>query len=285
MDMVDAKLEKAGRDQSLVSIIMPAFNAEAFIAEAIRSVLGQIYAKWELIIINDGSTDSTKEIVATFTDQRIFYKEQSNRGVSVARNVGLSMMKGDFLCFLDADDVLTPNSLIDRLKIFNKRSEVSFVDGEVLVTGSDLNDLKYKWVPSFKGNATNELIRIRETCFVTISWMIRRSALKDTYFNTGLKHAEDLLFLAEISRNGQYDYTRSPILYFRRTGLSAMANFDGLAVGYVKLYDAFKTKGLFTKYGHQLMCKLKIAKIMFLTFWTAGRYKDAFRFCFKFLPQ
>lgn len=278
-------VEKDYGDEPLVSIIMPAYNAEKYIAEAIESVINQDYSKWELIIINDGSTDSTKGLIQSFSDHRIIYIEQVNKGVSVARNVGLSLMKGDFFCFLDADDVFTSNSLASRVKIFNAKPDVCFVDGSVFVTESNLNNLIYKWTPTFRGVATNELTQIRDSCFVTISWMIRKSALKQSFFDTSLTHAEDLLFLTEISRNGKYDYVDVPILYFRRTGLSAMSNFAGLAIGYMKLYESFKGKKLFTKFRHQILCKLKITKIMFLTFWSVGRYQDAVKFCFNFLPK
>ena len=105
--------------QPLVSIIMPAFNAEKYIGEAIQSVLDQEHKNFELIIINDGSKDATAEIVKLFTDKRIRYLQQENKGVSVARNRGLEEMKGDFFCFLDADDVFTQTGIshcIDQFK-------------------------------------------------------------------------------------------------------------------------------------------------------------------------
>ena len=84
---------------ALVSILMPVYNAEAFISEAITSVIRQSHKNWELLIVNDGSTDRSKNIIHSFPDKRIQYFEQQNRGVSVARNVGLKNMKGDYFCF------------------------------------------------------------------------------------------------------------------------------------------------------------------------------------------
>ena len=96
---------------NLVSIIMPAYNVEKHIASSISSVLNQSYNNWELIIINDGSTDETEQTIKLFKDKRIKYFKKQNGGVSSARNLALIKMQGDYFCFLDADDRLTKNSL------------------------------------------------------------------------------------------------------------------------------------------------------------------------------
>src|SRR5687767_1726855 len=99
----------------LVSIIMPAFNAEKFIEAAIQSVLDQTYSNIELIIINDGSSDRTEEKIFKFNANCIRYFKQENKGVSAARNQGLENMRGDFFCFLDADDIYPLNSIASRM--------------------------------------------------------------------------------------------------------------------------------------------------------------------------
>lgn len=94
------------QNAGLVSVIMPAYNAQEFIAEAIQSVLAQTYTHWELIIINDGSTDQTQIIAQQFAeqDQRIRLITQKNQGVSTARNTGLSQAQGGYISFIDSDD-------------------------------------------------------------------------------------------------------------------------------------------------------------------------------------
>ena len=82
-----------------VTIIMPAYNSGKYIADTIKSVLSQQYAYWELLIIDDGSTDNTREVVQTFKDGRIKMFAQPNAGVSAARNNGLEQMSGSFFCF------------------------------------------------------------------------------------------------------------------------------------------------------------------------------------------
>ena len=96
----------------LVSIIMPAYNCERFIAEAIRSVFAQTYTNWELIIVDDCSTDNTAEVIKPFTDTRIHYQRNAhNMGAALTRNEALRIAKGEYIAFLDADDLWAPEKL------------------------------------------------------------------------------------------------------------------------------------------------------------------------------
>lgn len=96
----------------LVSVIMPTYNCSRFIAESIRSVLSQTYTNWELLIVDDCSTDNTAEIVNAFTDQRIRYMQnEKNEGAALTRNKALRAAKGHYIAFLDADDLWAPEKL------------------------------------------------------------------------------------------------------------------------------------------------------------------------------
>lgn len=96
----------------LVSIIMPSWNTGNFIAESIQSVIDQTYKKWELIIIDDCSTDNTDGIVASFKDDRIkYFKNEKNSGAALTRNRGLREAEGEWIAFLDSDDLWAPEKL------------------------------------------------------------------------------------------------------------------------------------------------------------------------------
>lgn len=94
-----------------VSIIIPAYNVENYIGEAIQSVLKQTYQDFELLVVNDGSTDRTLDVIDTYTDRRIRVINQVNSGVSVARNVGIDNATGEYIAFLDGDDRYEPTFL------------------------------------------------------------------------------------------------------------------------------------------------------------------------------
>lgn len=271
----------ASGSPALVSIIMPAYNAEQYIHEAIRSVFDQTYPHWQLIIINDGSTDSTENRVLAFHDDRITYCRQDNRGVSAARNVGLANAQGEYFCFLDADDAMPPESLMDRVMYFERHPNVDFVDGIIYITGRQISEIKKVWTPVFAGNPQRDLVRLSGRCFVTISWMIRKRAVCGHRFQEGLSHAEDLIFLIDLSPGRTYSFIAKPILYYRRWEGSAMVNLDGLANGYCTMFKTLKRKRLFGNLTDRCIYKARMIKIMFLSFLAAGKYTKALRFIIK----
>ena len=116
----------------LVSIIMPSWNTERFIAETIQSVLDQTYTNWELIIVDDCSSDNTDEVVASFKDERIKYlHNDKNSGAALTRNKALREAKGEWIAFLDSDDLWMPEKLEHQIDFMNKNSySLSFTEYE-----------------------------------------------------------------------------------------------------------------------------------------------------------
>lgn len=98
------------------SIVLPTYNRANFVSKAIQSVIDQKYPNWELLIIDDGSTDNTKEVIESFKDERIKYHWQENAERSAARNMGIELSSGNFICFLDSDDYFLPKKL-SKLKV------------------------------------------------------------------------------------------------------------------------------------------------------------------------
>lgn len=110
-----------------ISIVIPAYNRANVIGRAIKSVLLQTYDNFEIIVVDDGSTDNTKDIVESFADDRISYVCQKNSGAPVARNTGLKIAKGKYIAFLDSDDEWLPTFLEAALQKFNSDSDISCV--------------------------------------------------------------------------------------------------------------------------------------------------------------
>lgn len=111
----------------LVTIVIPCYNQSHFLGEAIKSVLGQTYENYEVIVVNDGSTDETSEVAMSFNNVKVI--EQNNMGLSASRNVGLSKSNGEFIVFLDSDDKLLPQALEIGVKSLEDRPECAFVSG------------------------------------------------------------------------------------------------------------------------------------------------------------
>ncbi|MBP0902850.1 glycosyltransferase family 2 protein [Mariniflexile gromovii] len=128
----------------LVSIITPMFNSEAFISETINSVINQTYKNWELLLIDDGSTDKTLQIVAPFISQDAnikLLKNQMNAGAAISRNKGIEASNGKYIAFLDGDDVWKPQKLQVQIEFMETHNcDVSFSSYEQIgETGKPLN--------------------------------------------------------------------------------------------------------------------------------------------------
>lgn len=118
------------RDQQpLVSIVMPVYNCEQYLGEAIESVLSQSYQNWELLIVDDGATDHSPEVIDAYSqkDARIKAFHKQNEGVSKARNMALDQMHGEYVTFLDGDDVYHPDRLRRMLRVFSQNRECDIV--------------------------------------------------------------------------------------------------------------------------------------------------------------
>jgi hypothetical protein len=112
-----------------VSVIIPSYNLARLVPQAIQSVLDQTYTDFEVLVVDDGSQDNTREVIQSFDDARVQYIYQENRGLSGARNTGIQQAQGEFLAFLDADDTFFPNKLAGQVAALDRQPEVGLVAG------------------------------------------------------------------------------------------------------------------------------------------------------------
>ncbi len=117
----------------LVSVIITVFNYESYLAECIMSCIEQTYENFEIIVVDDCSTDNSWEVVKKFSHHiRLCVKTDKNRGYSHCKNIGIRDAKGDYLCFIDADDCLTPDSIELRMNVMLEKPKLEFVHGIAL---------------------------------------------------------------------------------------------------------------------------------------------------------
>ncbi len=265
----------SSKNTALVSIITPAYNEADYIGVVIDSVLEQTHPHWELLIVDNGSSDGTASIVQSYDDERIrLFQLDTNKGVSHARNVGLAAMQGNYFCFLDGDDYMPPKSLEIRLHVFDTNPEVCFVDGKVLFKNKTLSETLNTYQPRFRGYPLPELIALSNSCYFGNTWMVKREAGINYQFDETMTHAEDLLFYMSIASNRLYDYTNEEVLHYRITGTSAMSNIELLEESYFKLYRMLKAQHLFPNEEGQHTFKSKIKRILYRSYlkqWKLGK--------------
>ena len=184
----------------LVSVIMPAYNAERFVEEAINSVISQTLTDWELLVIDDCSTDDTQRIVAEFAekDSRIqFLVNEANMGVAETRNKGLALCRGQYIALLDSDDYYKPDMLQKMVECATKtKADIVYCSYELVdEQGKKVcNDFVVPEQTDFE----HSLVRSVITCS---SVLIACELVKNNRFPTGLYH-EDIALWFQLLRDG-----------------------------------------------------------------------------------
>ncbi|HNT42841.1 MAG TPA: glycosyltransferase family 2 protein [Syntrophorhabdaceae bacterium] len=188
------------KEQPLVSIIVPAYNYGTYVHRAIGSCLRQSSGNLEVIVIDDGSTDATGEIVRKIADQRVVYHYQENQGVSAARNKGLRMAKGDFIAFLDADDYLTDDSVETRVTVMLENPDIDFVT----TTASSVDDAgrvsfrPYRGPRDIVSRELCQALLLKRIPYTTSAVLVRGSHARKFEFATDLNNGEDLVFFSKV---------------------------------------------------------------------------------------
>lgn len=195
------------KESPLISVIIPTYNRANFLHQAIESVLAQTYKNWELIIVDDGSTDNTSELVRKFTDKRIIYLYQENRGASAARNKGIQKAKGEYIAFLDSDDAWLSRKIEKQLDIF----KISRFNPGVVCAGVQYIDYNgtpqnQKKLPKYRGNIFKQLLR-KNIAGIGSTMLVKRECFeKCGLFDENLPSRVDLDILIRISRHFTVDY-------------------------------------------------------------------------------
>ena len=157
-----------------VSVIIPTYNRVHLIRRAIQSVLNQTYQDFEVIIVDDGSTDNTEEVVKSFNDPRIRYiRHEKNKGAATARNTGIKAARGKFIAFQDSDDEWLPEKLEKQMKVFeNTPAKVGVVyTGFWKIENNKKIYIPFSWVKQKEGNIHKELLKGN---FVTTQSIVAR---------------------------------------------------------------------------------------------------------------
>lgn len=258
----------------LVSVIIPVYNGEKYLKEAIDSVLDQTYKKWELIIVNDASGDNTEQIALEYVrkNNRIkLLKHTINKFRSGALNTGIANAKGSFICFLDADDIYFKDKLEKQVNFLTDNSHIDMVYGDIEV----FDDIGTKHLPkaiSFKEDPKKILMSVAEkeiepgaaasiilghknnySIIPSCSIMIRKKVFEKVRFDERLKTSQDYDLWFQIIGQG-FKIAKLPILTYRyrahpgqisktKTSETTMASAN-LIISKLKSWEYFKIPGV-----------------------------------------
>lgn len=189
----------------LVSVIIPTYNRSGLVKHAVESVLSQTYPQVEIILVDDGSTDDTTTTLEPLKD-RITYIFQSNRGRSAARNKGVSLSSGEFLAFLDSDDLLLPAAVEAQFGYLRDHPDVDIIFGDAsfLTDDGSLHPMHSCSAGLQNADAQEFLaILLAKNRFALHTAMVRRSALGSAPFDEGLDALEDWDLWIRLALRGQ----------------------------------------------------------------------------------
>lgn len=231
---------------NLVSIIIPVYNQEKYLKETLQSVINQSYSNWECILVNDGSFDNSVVIIneCLKQDNRFHFINSENKGVSNARNLALQQAKGEYVLFLDGDDLIHPEKISQVISNFQKDSDLSILFNTTSyfqdVTENKLYDIK---IDVELLNFNDLLLYWGEKIILPIhSAVIKKSLLDGIEFNTDLTAQEDWLVWLRLFQKNPKVLVLDAVLSFYRKHNSSRTQTVSLKE------DHFKALQLFEKY-------------------------------------
>ena len=203
----------------MISVIVPVYNVEKYVERCIASILAQTYAEFELILVNDGSTDRSREICSKYTqsDQRIKLINKSNGGLSDARNVGCENSTGEYLCFIDSDDFIHPSMLYELWSnLCTYDADISICSFERVRENEDIADCRINELEVLTPEDCYSKIYSRQCDEFTIACakLYKRELFRGLSYPVGKLHEDEFVTYKLFSRANRIVYTSAKLYYY-----------------------------------------------------------------------
>ncbi|WP_316804878.1 glycosyltransferase family A protein [Pedobacter nototheniae] len=286
-------------DQAKVSIIIPFYNAEKHLEETIQSALKQSYTNIEIIVVDDGSNDASNAIAQKFKSDRLTLVKQKNKGASAARNLGINIAKGDYIQFLDADDLLSPDKIEGQLKIlhqlpgyasicrtihFHDEDQLSYLSASSYEEGF----LKYSENPVdflvnlWGGNTPyGSMVSIH-------AWLTPKHLIKAAgFWNENLTYDDDGEFFSRVVLNSKgIVYSEKGYSYYRKQMAGSLSDLDSKERFESMLTAVLLKKETLLKKVNSYEAKLAIYKMLTgVALKCLPRYYKLYKIAVKALPK
>lgn len=198
----------------IISVVLPVYNGEKYLKEAIDSILQQTYADFELIIINDGSTDQTENIIESYQDPRINYlKNEHNSGIVVSLNKGLDAAKGKYIARMDADDIADPQRFQKQKVYLDRHPNIGVVGSSMLVFDEYGKEMLFPYAAS-PNRAKAELFFNSSLGHPTV--MLRKECIKGIRYEAEYQGLEDFVMWWRIAQHYDIGSLTEPLLHYRK---------------------------------------------------------------------
>lgn len=197
-----------------ISVIIPTYNSAKYLPQAIDSVIAQLYPVFEIIVVNDGSTDDTDNVIKDYLDC-IIYIKQPNAGPASGRNAGIKMAQGEYIAFLDADDIWMPDKVKEQMNVFQENPNAALVYSRAAVLNQKDNNLSSYTGDVYSGKIFEKLL---ENCPIVLTTVIVKSDVikQNGGFNESLFTAEDTNLFLKIAKGYEIVCTDKVLAYYRK---------------------------------------------------------------------
>ncbi len=223
---------------ALVTVIIPTYNYGRFLSQTLESVLAQTYQNWECLVVDDGSTDNTREVVESYVrwDPRVRYIYQSNQRAGAARNNGIRNGNGAYLQFLDADDLIEAQKIERQVEYLERHPEVDIIYGSVrsfhtdqpITTLSETFGAESLWMPRLSGSGKEILMELIRLPLLIHAPLVRKSSGGTIiWFDEKLRACEDWLFWIHCALQGRrfhFEKIKGTLAFYRTHATSACAD-------------------------------------------------------------
>jgi glycosyltransferase involved in cell wall biosynthesis/peptidoglycan/xylan/chitin deacetylase (PgdA/CDA1 family) len=266
--------EAAPPSPRLVSVVVPAHNAVSFLAETLSSVARQTHPDWELIVVDDGSTDATPDAAAPFlADPRVRYVRQENAGVSAARNAGARLARGGVLAFLDADDLWVEGCLARKLGFLEDHPETGMVVGNIRAIDASSRPLP-KFYAGLARDVLDTIVEFRPGPHSTSPSNVfcRRAAFDAAGgFDPRLSNTADKLFYIAMARVAGIELIAEPLVLYREHPGNMHRNVALMARDYDRFLEVLRETRAFRDAGQEARCRTNVAWAVAGAWFQAGR--------------
>jgi len=268
-------MHKINIDSYLISVIVPAYNAEKYIDETVQSVLNQTYQTWELILVNDGSTDHTSALVNMYSaNPQIKVVHQKNEGVSNARNAGTLHAHGSYYCFLDADDLLTEDCLQKRVD-YLKEKESDFLHNDIEIMLS--NSTRTRTIMSgLSGDVLNALLRWENTVVPgPSSFIISKRCFENVGgFDESLSTAADQDYFIRVAEKYRIDKIAEVLTLYRVHEQNMHKNIFLMELDHIRVFKKADQRKLFHSFWFRQYCFSNLYLILAGSWWGDGKNRS-----------
>jgi glycosyltransferase involved in cell wall biosynthesis len=247
-----------------ISVVIPTFNRAELLTGAIRSVLNQTFQDFEVLIVDDGSSDTTPDVVKSFDDNRIHYvRHTAPRGGAAARNTGIARAGGEYVAFLDDDDEWFPHKLASQMAVMRRSEpEVAAIYSGYFIVERATGRVCGRMTPKAKGDLSAELLA-NNPIGGTSCMLVKKDCLEKVgCFDESLPSFQDRDLWIRLSREFRFDYVEEPLLNYYVHPKKVWTNFDALLQGLEIMLAKYGTAVAFRKASSKryLFCGIKLCE-------------------------